>query len=136
MSEIRIRRLIAAPRAEVWRALTDESELADWFLPPEWEASASADARVGGRYELVSVSSQMTLHGSYAAVEPEQRLVFTWRWNDDGDETLVTISLSDADGGTEVEVLHERFRDEVSRENHVAGWTECLERLPAHLDER
>ena len=136
MSAIRISQHVAAPRAAVWRAWTDPDELAAWFWPPSWQATAEFDAQPGGRWRLASVTAGMAVGGDVAAVEPETRLVFTWRWEGEAEETLVTVTLQDADGGTgvegtDVEIVHERFADEESRSGHEQGWRDCLARLGA-----
>jgi len=129
MSTIRLTQHVAAPRAAVWRAWTDADELAAWFWPPAWKATAEFDPQPGGRWRLSSVVTGMAVGGDVAALEPETRLVFTWRWDGDAEETLVTVTLRDADGGTEVEIVHERFGDEQTRADHEQGWRDCLARL-------
>lgn len=129
MSTIRITQHVSAPRGAVWRAWTDPDELAAWFWPPAWEASAEFDAHPGGRWRLSSVVTGMAVGGDIAVVEPETRIVFTWQWDGDAEETLVTVTLRDADGGTDVEIVHERFADEETRAGHEQGWHDCLARL-------
>jgi uncharacterized protein YndB with AHSA1/START domain len=57
-------------------------------------------------------------------------LQFTWtpNWNP-GEESLVTISLKDVEGGTELTLLHERFLSEGSRNGHTKGWAGSLDKL-------
>jgi uncharacterized protein YndB with AHSA1/START domain len=70
--------------------------------------------------------------GEFAAVEPPSRLVFTWRWDADETETLVTVTFADSeDGGTILTVVHERFDTAEEAADHEQGWSDCLERLGA-----
>lgn len=131
MSSIRIRKHVAAPREAVWRSWTDPHELAAWFWPPAWQTAAEFNAQPGGHWRLSSVVAGMAVGGDIAVVEPETRIVFTWRWDGDPEETLVTVTLQDAEGGTDVEILHERFADEETRSGHEQGWHDCLARLDA-----
>jgi uncharacterized protein YndB with AHSA1/START domain len=67
------------------------------------------------------------------SLEPPHRLVFTWRWHGEPEETLVTIDLAPAGGKTVMTLVHERFASEATRDSHAQGWHDCLDRLPAWL---
>jgi uncharacterized protein YndB with AHSA1/START domain len=58
----------------------------------------------------------------------------TWRWDEDPTETLVTIELDEAPDGTALTLVHERFSDDVERDQNAQGWSDCLDRLPAWLE--
>ena len=56
--EVRISRILDAPRERVFRAWTDPDEIAAWFGPEHMETPrdrVSIDLRVGGSYELTMV---------------------------------------------------------------------------------
>ncbi|MFF1879633.1 SRPBCC domain-containing protein [Leifsonia sp. NPDC058230] len=132
MTSIEITRTLPAGRERVWRAFTDPAEFVSWFWPARFESTGDVDARVGGAWRLVSDVTGMGLSGVFAAVEPPERLVFTWRWDGDQEETLVTLTLAPgAGGGTELTVLHERFATAEDAESHGQGWADCLDRLPS-----
>jgi uncharacterized protein YndB with AHSA1/START domain len=80
----------------------------------------------------------MAVSGEYVAVEPPHRLVFTWLWDGETAETLVTVELTTTDAGTRLLLTHERFADDdAGREaakNHAQGWDDCLDRLPGWLE--
>jgi hypothetical protein len=42
---------------------------------------------------------------------------------------LVTITLSEVGGGTEVKLMHKFMPNDQQVENHIGGWTMILERL-------
>jgi uncharacterized protein YndB with AHSA1/START domain len=128
---LRLSRILPGPPPAVWRALTDPAALAAWFWPARLHPSVDTDVRVGGGYRLWADS--MAVRGTYAAVDPPRRLVFTWQWEGDDEETLVSIELSACDGGTLLSLTHERFVDGTDRDNHGIGWTDCLDRLAPHL---
>lgn len=131
MSELTVRRTVPAAPERVWRALTTE-ELAHWFWPPSWVTVADIDLVEGGRYHIWSDTSGMGINGEYLAVEPNRRLQHVWRWDDDGSETVVTITLEPEGDGTALTVLHEGFADVVTRDDHIQGWNDCLDRLGPH----
>jgi len=133
MTELTIHRLIAAPVDRVWRAFTSD-ELAAWLWPPSWGTTAEVDLRVGGRYRVASGTAGMAVSGEFVVVEPPTRLVQTWRWDGEDAETLVTITLESTDDGTALTIVHERFDDERTRDEHLQGWNDCLDRLDPHLD--
>ena len=137
MTELTVTRLLAAPPDRVWRAFTTAEELAAWFWPTAWDAVVTVDLRVGGRYRVASAPVGMAFGGEYVAVEPTERLVQTWLWDGEHAETLVTITLAPtADGGTDLTIVHERFATEHDATQHLQGWNDCLDRLPAALESR
>ena len=71
--------------------------------------------------------------GEYRELVPRKKIVFTWRWDDDeaweNHDSVVTVELSDRDGGTEVKLTHEKLPSEESRDRHNEGWNSVLDRL-------
>jgi uncharacterized protein YndB with AHSA1/START domain len=132
MTELTIRRTVPAATERVWRAFTTD-ELAAWLWPSTWGMTAEVDLRVGGRYRVVSESKGMGVSGAFITVEPTSRLVQTWQWDGEDDETLVTIILEPEGGGTALTIVHERFADEQTRDEHLQGWNDCLDRLAPFL---
>ena len=136
MPSLTIERDYDALPARVWDALTDRSELARWFWPPRLATSAETDPRSGGRYRIASDVGEMAAEGEYRVFAPPEHLAFTWRWDGEDDETLVTIDLRPTGAGTHLRLLHDGFPDGETRDVHAQGWQDCLERLPVHLAER
>jgi uncharacterized protein YndB with AHSA1/START domain len=132
-AELRLRRTLAFPADRVWHALTDPAALAAWFWPERYATTAQLDLRVGGRYRIDGPGAGTAVAGEYVTVEPPHRLTFTWQWDGDAEETLVTFELTPHDSGTELVVVHERFTTDEDRDNHAKGWSDCLDRLPPHL---
>jgi uncharacterized protein YndB with AHSA1/START domain len=134
MSTINLTHTLPAPPDRVWRALTDPDALAAWFWPAaRYGTVARVDLRPGGRYRIEGTAAGIAVSGEYLKVEVPQRLVFTWRWDGEDEETLVTIELVDSPTGCELRLLHERFLDEASRDGNATGWSDCLDRLPGWL---
>jgi uncharacterized protein YndB with AHSA1/START domain len=79
----------------------------------------------------------MVLTGVYREVVRPTRLAYTWQWEGEDRETEVTISLASASEGagrTNLHLRHAGFPTEAARDDHVRGWTDCLDRLEAHLN--
>ncbi len=136
---LRLTRRLKAPREAVFDAWTRPEALARWFGPEGVNArKVEVDLRPGGHYSLEMHQTDggiMPLSGVYREVRPPERLVFTWVWGQGGMagvETVVTIELAEADGETELTLVHEGLPSEEFRGHHEMGWTgsfNCLEEL-------
>lgn len=137
-----------APRARVWRALTNADELGAWFGVNLAGATIAPGAQVAGHithpgYEHVMF--EVTIEEMVA----ERR--FAWRWHPHAldpavdyaaePRTLVTFTLEDAaGGGTLLRVVESGFdalpaaRRAVAFPGNRNGWRGQLQqRLPAYL---
>ena len=134
---LEIKRLIKAPRDRVYAAWTNPAQMKQWFGPENVRTrDLIADARVGGtfRWDLTnSDGEKMTCCGEYRELQPGKKIVFTWQWQDDEDwenhTSIVTVELDDAEGGTELRLIHEKLPSEESRDRHNEGWNSVLDRL-------
>ncbi|MEO6626842.1 MAG: SRPBCC family protein [Burkholderiaceae bacterium] len=74
-------RLIAVPRAKLFRCWTEPALIVQWFTPPPWKTvHAEMDVRSGGSSYIVMQGpdgTQMPNRGVYLEVVPDERLVFT-----------------------------------------------------------
>ena len=117
------------PRDQAWRAWTDPQRLLSWWWHSVPGTRIAADARVGGHYRFENPDFGVT--GEYVEVVTNQRLVFTWRWIDNGIEAgatdTVTVTFIEADGGTDVTVSHPT--DESNAEPYDLGWRDTLKHL-------
>lgn len=96
--DVRRETVFEVEREEVWDALTDPARLREWFAN-----DVDFDARPGGigifRWHDGSVR-----HARVERVDEAHELEFVW-WDDDGGESLVSISLADCEEGTVVTVV-------------------------------
>ena len=131
-----LRRRFGAPAERVFQALTRPGELRRWFGPSETYRVpvVEVDLRPGGAYRIELHSPEgnvFRLAGIYREVLPPHRLAYTWRWEGEEDigETLVTIDLREAGGGTDLSITQAPFSTEDARKRHEAGWSGSLSRL-------
>ena len=130
-----VRRTIAPPRQRVFEAWTTPTELKRWAGPgPLVTPLAEVDLLVGGHYRIhmrEPNGSEHRVSGVYREVDPPQRLVYTWSWENDPEmvESLVTVEFHERGDATEVVLRHEGFRTKESRDRHETGWGGCLEKL-------
>ena len=134
---LEIRRFINASPDRVYAAWTDPAQLKEWWGPESVRTRKfEADARVGGKYRwdlLNQEGEEMSVFGEYRELIPGKKIVFTWKWDDDENwkrqNSIVTVELSDRDGGTELILRHEKLPSEESRDRHNEGWNSVLDRL-------
>ena len=134
---LEIKRFINAPRARVYAAWTDPAQLKEWWGPESVRTrNFAADVRVGGKYrwDLINQEDEeMSVFGEYRELVPEKKIVFTWKWDDDdvweNRNSVVTVELFDAAGGTELHLRHEQLPSTESRDHHNEGWNSVLDRL-------
>ncbi len=135
MTEMKLVKTIflKAPRAHVWRFLTEKDRLALWFH------AAAADLAPGGALTLLTNSygkeGERLCWGAVKEMNPPRRLVhtFTHQWIA-GVETLCVWELEEFDGGTMLTLTHtgwEKLGEKAFAHaaDHDAGWDEHFVRL-------
>lgn len=135
-----ITRNFDAPRELVWRAWTEEAELAQWLHPFGVSTdSVSFDVRVGGRYRYTMTNTdtgeQFPTGGEYLEVEPIDRLVFTWGDPDAPVEgaPVITLTLSSAGEGTRLVFQMRGYEGKPGDGFVYDGWDEALTNFSRHL---
>jgi uncharacterized protein YndB with AHSA1/START domain len=135
---LRIERLIAAPPERIFAYWTQAELVAQWLAPGEMRCIDNAvDLRAGGAWHVTMLrtdGSTNTVGGTYLAIEPPRRLVFTWGNSDPAcsgvvADTEVEILISEAHGGTRLVLTHTKFSSVESRDRHEMGWGMCLDKL-------
>jgi uncharacterized protein YndB with AHSA1/START domain len=139
--------VLSAPRARVWRAISDATEFGQWFRV-RLEGTFQAGATIVGQitypgYEHLKVEMQIV------ELVPERYFSYRWRPNavdpnkDYSAEpmTLVEFTLDDAPGvsGTRLTIVESGFaglpperRAEAFRSND-GGWSEQLKNIERHV---
>jgi uncharacterized protein YndB with AHSA1/START domain len=129
--------MLKAPRARVWRALSNAEEFGAWFGVELKGKTFAAGQRVKGN----------VTYPGYERMEPENLL--SWRWHpspidssvDYSQEptTLVVFELKEAEGGTLLSVVESGFdkipaarRAEAFRLNS-RGWDGQMENIAKHV---
>jgi uncharacterized protein YndB with AHSA1/START domain len=115
---LRFERFLPRPIDEVWRAVTDPSQLSGWFPTrieiDRWQTGATLTHHFDGQ-------SLDPLPGRVIECSEPHRLVFTWGAN------TIGFDLSPTEGGTTFVPTEELGAARAAR--HAAGWEVCLERL-------
>ena len=138
--------LLKAPRARVWRALSNAEEFGRWFGVNLKGQTFGAGQRTQGHitypgYEHVMFDVQIE------RMEPERLL--SWRWHPAAVErdvdyskeptTLVVFELADAEGGTLLSIVESGF-DKVPPERRMTafrmnsgGWDAQIKNIEKHV---
>lgn len=113
-------------RQDLWGALTDRERIGHWFLP------IAGELRLGGRYQLEGNAG-----GVIEACVPPSHFAVTWEFG--GGMSWLTAALSDAGGGTRLELTHTSpltpHWDEYGPGAVGVGWDLGLMGLVQHLAE-
>lgn len=143
-AEVRVARMIDAPRERVYEAWTTPSLLRQWWGPGGFTCpEAEVDLQPGGRYRLVMQppgGERMIVTGIYHEIVAPSLLVYTWQWEsgpeDPGHESLVTVEFRDHGERTEVIVSHGQFPAAHDLSPYRTGWEEGLGKLDLHASGR
>lgn len=134
--ELKLSRVLAAPRDLVFAAWHEPKHLAAWWGPKGWTLpSMEQDFRVGGAYRVVMRSPEgedFAHSGEYKEIVPPERIAFTSYFPgiDPRHEVQTLVTFEDLGGRTKVTVWqgYVDLPEEVSAGAHE-GWTESLEKL-------
>lgn len=106
-TEVRMTRVVDAPRALVFDAWTKPELVSQWMLGPGgWTMPVSEnDLRPGGTWRRVwrkTNGDEMEMSGVNREVSPPSRIVSTERWGPDWPETINTLEMTEAVGQTTI----------------------------------
>jgi uncharacterized protein YndB with AHSA1/START domain len=138
--ELVLTRDLAAPRAQVFAAWTDERLASRWWAPRNFTPlSCEMDVRPGGAWRRrmrAPDGTIVTKWGVYREVTAPERLVFTYLTEQAGvvdPETLVTVTFADLGTRTRLTLRHTMFESDTACLNHQGGWISALERLATFI---
>lgn len=145
-------RRINAPRASVYRALIDANAVAKWKVPAamtcqvhEFEGREGGKFRISLTYDAPTGTGKTsahadTYHGRFVKLVPNEQVVEAMEFETDDPalrgEMIVTTTLRDTDGGTELSAVHDRLPPGLSAADNEVGWREALARLAALIEAR
>jgi uncharacterized protein YndB with AHSA1/START domain len=135
--ELTLTHVIDAPRELVFKLWVQPEHAARWWGPRGFTTlSCEMDVRLGGQYRTSMRSPTGSIHtkrGVYREITEPERLIFTYAWEDEagrpGHETIVTVMFDDLGERTRLTLRQAFFQNETARDEHVTGWTSCLERF-------
>ncbi len=150
MSSTRISWRVNAPRASVYRALLDARAVATWMVPTGMTSHVHAfDPREGGAFRISltydaptgtgkTTAQTDTYHGRFVELVSDEKVVEVVEF-ETADPVLrgamtITFALTDADGGTEIQAVHDGLPSGVPPADNEAGWRSSLAKLAALVE--
>lgn len=150
MSSTHLRRHINAPRPVVYRALLDPLAIAKWKVPDgmtcqvlQFDAREGGPIRVSLTYDEFTGTGKTTSHtdtyrGHFVKLVPDEQVIEVDEF-ETTDPALrgrmtITITLADADGGTDLVAVHEGLPRGVSPVDNETGWQMALAKLAALVE--
>ena len=142
--ELTLTRLIAAPRAIVWRCWTEPDLIKQWFTPRPWTTPVvEIDLRPGGASYMLfrgPNGEEFPNRGVYLDVVPGERLVFTdayvEAWVPSAEPFMTAIvSLSDEGGGTRYEARVRHWSEAAMKRHEEMGFHDGWGKAADQLEE-
>ncbi len=141
---------VNAPRAQVYSALVDVHAIAEWKVPTgmamqvhEFDAREGGSLRISLTYDAPSgigktTAHTDTYHGRFIKLVPDEQVVEVDEFETDDPsmrgEMTITMTLTDADGGTDILAVHEGLPPGLSAEDNELGWRMALAKLAALVE--
>ncbi|MBS1715527.1 MAG: SRPBCC domain-containing protein [Armatimonadetes bacterium] len=131
--ELVVTRTVDAPARLVWRAWTEADLFRKWWVPRSYGMdlhSCEMDVRVGGQYRLgfLHEGATMEFFGTYLEVDPPSRLV--WTNEEDGGQTVTTVTFTETDGKTLLTVSnHYPSKEALEADGSTGAMPESLDQL-------
>jgi uncharacterized protein YndB with AHSA1/START domain len=118
---------IDAPPEVIFKFFVDPEQMTRWK-----GVEATLDPRPGGIYR-VNVTGADVVRGEYVEVSPNERVVFTWGWEGEGNpvppgSSTVEITLVPDGASTLVRLRHHGLPGG-PEDRHAEGWEHYLARL-------
>jgi len=141
---LKLERVFDAPRALVFEACSKTEHINRWMCPNGFTIPMSTgDFRVGGKWRSDMRSAEgepYPMEGVYEKIVDNELIVTSHAWiGDDGKpEHWSTLSFRFEDAGagkTRLIMEHVNLRSKESRNNHIEGWTMCIDKLETLLAE-
>lgn len=150
MSSTQVSFHMNAPRARVYSALIDANAIARWMVPTGMTSHVHTfEGREGGTFRISltydapnavgkTTAHTDTYHGRFVELVPNERVVEVVEFETADPamrgEMTITITLADADGGTELLAVHDALPRGVSPADNEVGWRSSLAKLAALVE--
>lgn len=132
-STVKLHRVFTAKPDKVYRAFIDADAMAKWLPPNGFTGKVHAiDAKVGGSYKMsftnFTTGSSHSFGGTYKEMVPGKLLKYTDTFDDPNmpGEIVVTVTLTEAVVGTEINITQEGIPDAIPAAACYLGWQESL----------
>lgn len=132
-----VKRVFDASPARVFDAWLVHEQFQSWIGPEGVTCEVPVfEPRVGGRYKVVMKMADggiVPVVGRFEAMDRPRNFSMTWKWENGEHDSLVTVSLRDLGGKTELTLRHDGLQTSENRDGHGRGWNSALNKLGRHL---
>lgn len=131
--------LLNAPVASVWKAITDKNEMKNWYFDlPDFVPTVGSKFQFYGENE-----GRKFLHlCEVKEVVLNKKISYTWMYEGQNIETLVSFELFPEGEQTRLRLTHEGIEKlpqdrDFARSNFELGWTEIIQKsLKEYLEKK
>ncbi len=150
MNSTRVSHHVNAPRAKVYSALVDANAIATWMVPTGMTSHVHAfEGREGGMFRISltydeptgagkTTAHTDTYHGRFVKLVPNELAVEVVEFETTDPalrgEMTITLTLVDADCGTDVLAVHDGLPPGLSAADNETGWRQALTKLAALVE--
>lgn len=150
MSTTRLSRRISAPRASIFRALTDARAVAAWMFPDGMSIQVHGfQPWVGGTFRIsLTYEGKLgigktsgrtdTYRGRFVDLVADEQVVEVLEFETSDPslqgEMTITFTLTSVEGGTELLAVHGDVPPGISPVDNERGWSMALARLEALVE--
>lgn len=137
MHEFKIDVTLDASLPFVFAAFHEPEYLSEWFAPGDCSVTQiMSDFKEGGRYRIKMMDPsgiEMSLTGEYVTILANEQLSFSWAWEDDMEESVMTsVDIhfeKTEEGNVRLVLIQQGFLNKQECEQHNYAWMSCLEKL-------
>ena len=133
-----IERSLNAPAERVWKAITDQKEMKQWYFDiPAFNAQVGFEFTFLGENEGRSYKHLCKV----TEVIPGKKLTYSWRYEGYPGNSFVTFELFPDGNKTKIKLTHEGLetfpqdKPDFARRSFEQGWTELIGKLlPGYVE--
>ena len=137
MHEFKIDVTLEASLPFVFAAFHEPEYLSEWFAPGDCSVTQiMSDFKEGGRYRIKMMDPsgiEMSLTGEYVTILANEQLSFSWAWEDDMEESVMTsVDIhfeKTEEGNVRLVLIQQGFVNKQECDQHNYAWMSCLEKL-------
>ena len=137
MHEFKIDVTLDASLPFVFAAFHEPEYLSEWFAPGDCSVTQiMSDFKEGGRYRIKMMDPsgiEMSLTGEYVTILANEQLSFSWAWEDDMEESVMTsVDIhfeKTEEGNVRLVLIQQGFVNKQECDQHNYAWMSCLEKL-------
>ena len=137
MHEFKIDVTLDASLPFVFAAFHEPEYLSEWIAPGDCSVTQiMSDFKEGGRYRIKMMDPsgiEMSLTGEYVTILANEQLSFSWAWEDDMEESVMTsVDIhfeKTEEGNVRLVLIQQGFVNKQECDQHNYAWMSCLEKL-------